>query len=59
MDRVWEIWSSLDDFGLVISLLLISIKDDMENDSGKISILQNTLRTITGRKYLELHVTCS
>lgn len=30
--RVWEIWSSLDHFGLV---------------------LQNILRTINGRKYLE------
>ena len=56
VDRVWEIWSSLDDFGLVISFLLISTKEDMENDFGKISILQNTLRTINGRKYLESHV---
>lgn len=53
VDRVWEIWSSLDHFGLVISFLLISTKDDMENDFGKISTLQNTLRTINGRKYLE------
>lgn len=53
VDRVWEIWSSLDHIGLVISFLLISTKDDMENDFGKISTLQNTLRTINGRKYLE------
>lgn len=53
VDRVWGIWSSLDDFSLVTSLLLISTKEDMENHFGKISILQDTLRTINGRKYLE------
>lgn len=58
VDRVWEIWSSLDDFGLVISFILICTREAMENDFGKkkVSILQNTSKRIKGRKYLEPHV---
>jgi len=56
VDMAWDIWSSLGDFGLVISSHLMSTKEDMENDFGKIPVLQNTLRTVNGRKYLEPHV---